>query len=568
MKFVPYFIFFSVLLVACGHLEQPETDDRGDDTGSGSPETAWEKFVCGSEDNVLLDFSYAGYNHGESAPPDIWSLGYKKYDVTAYGAVPDDGISDRDAFLKAVNAALGDKGWIVNGGNYSYNGSVPKANAIIYFPAGTYILYDKETDAVDGKSLTIEIRAGNIILAGAGRDKTIIEMADPYEPLSGNPNDYGQNMISFKNWSGFSEFSDVTSDALKGSYSIEVSSASGLTAGMWVALTLGDADNGTWGNNDPAVISELLAPYELESTMTQLSQKGAIGSEIHQIASVKGNVIRFKDPVMRDIKASWGWKLSKYNYYENVGIEDLKFVGHARPDFVHAQWAANSEYGPLLLMRLVNSWVRRVDFNGVTSAIGFTSCANVSAYDIVIDGNRGHTAVNAAKCSRVFIGKTRDVSNSYGVEGAGQHHANGVSKWSTGTVIWNCEWGSQTNFESHATQPRATLFDRCKGGFLRGHQGGANSELPNHLDDLTLWNFEATNVPEAGVWKWWGPESHWRFLPPTIVGFHGASVEFDPSQVKLNESQGVPVEPMSLYEAQLEKRLRRLPAWIEDLKLK
>ncbi|MCM1501115.1 MAG: DUF4955 domain-containing protein [Bacteroidales bacterium] len=551
------------VIFSCSSIDIPDEGTEPDDGGLIVGNTAWEKFVNRGEDNVLLDFSYAGYRHGESEPPDIWDLGYKKYDVTGYGAVPDDGKSDRQAFLDALDAALGGKGWKINGGNYSYNASVPNANAIIYFPAGEFILYDGETDAVDGKSLTIEVRAGNIVLAGAGRDRTSIVMKDPYKPFADNS--YAQNLLSFKHWSGFSELSDVVSDASKGSFSVEVSSAAGLSAGKWVALTLGDGANGAYGNNDPEVVAEELYPYALEDRMTQLKNTGVIGAEIHQIASVKGNVVRFKEPLMRDIHKGWGWKLSSYSCYENVGIEDLRFEGHARPDFVHGDLAASSEYGPLLMMRLVNSWVRRVDFHSVTSAAGFTSCANVSAYDIVIDGMRGHTAVNAAKSTGCFFGKIKDISESYGVQGAGQHHASGVSKWATGTVIWNCEWGSQSNFEAHATQPRATLYDCCRGGFIRGHQGGADSELPNHLDDLTIWNFEATSAP-SGVWKWWGPESHWRFLPPTIVGFHGVAVDFDVEQVKLNESPGQPVEPLSLYEAQIERRLGSVPQWLGKLR--
>lgn len=68
---------------------------------------------------------------------------------------------------EAVDAALGGKGWSL-GSTYSTQ-SVPEANAIIYFPPGEYILYDKETDSIDGKSYSIEIRAGHFIIAGAGK---------------------------------------------------------------------------------------------------------------------------------------------------------------------------------------------------------------------------------------------------------------------------------------------------------------------------------------------------------------------------------------------------------------
>ena len=42
---------------------------------------AWNKFLTGASDNVLLDFSYAGYHHGEEAPLDGFSLGYEVINV-------------------------------------------------------------------------------------------------------------------------------------------------------------------------------------------------------------------------------------------------------------------------------------------------------------------------------------------------------------------------------------------------------------------------------------------------------------------------------------------------------
>lgn len=77
--------------------------------------------------------------------------------------------------------------------------------------------------------------------------------------------------------------------------------------------------------------------------MTRLKDIGVIGVEVHQISSINGNTVKFREPLLRDVKASWGWKLSTYSYYENVGVEDLSFIGHARPEFVHGQWTENSE---------------------------------------------------------------------------------------------------------------------------------------------------------------------------------------------------------------------------------
>ena len=42
---------------------------------------AWKKFLMNSDDNVLLDYSYAGYDHGETAPKDGFAWGYKVCNV-------------------------------------------------------------------------------------------------------------------------------------------------------------------------------------------------------------------------------------------------------------------------------------------------------------------------------------------------------------------------------------------------------------------------------------------------------------------------------------------------------
>lgn len=228
---------------------------------------------------------------------------------------------------------------------------------------------------------------------------------------------------------------------------------------------------------------------------------------------------------------------------------------------------------PLQLSRVVNSWVRNVSFESVSEAVTFGESANCSAYNISITGNRGHSAVRAQGSSRVFIGKVSD--ESFDTRGHGQWHGCGVSKPSMGTVVWNCNWGQDACFESHATQPRATLFDNCRGGLVRYHAGGADTEAPNHLSDLTLWNLEVTGtIDEKGInfasdFKWWDAGSiWWKIYPPIVVGTHGQAVTFsqEEGQLTYEESTGVKVTPESLYEAQLQNRLGYVPAWLKALK--
>lgn len=563
---------------------------------------AWKKFMMQTDDNVLLDFSYAGYMHGEVAPPDVMidfdtpltdaagnkyyngyltggaqgSAIYKVYNVEDYGANGNDEISDRPALIKILKEAMKCTEESADNGKslrYYIGGNV--ANSIIYFPAGKYILRGgDDAETVE----TLRLTMGNIIFKGAGRNKTTIEMAVKNNATDPSKMWSTPNLIEFKHNSDLKELTAVTGDAEKGTFSIEVASTSGIKAGDWVCVSL--------KNNDPALVAEELAPHSLSSNWTELKDNGVQIYDYHQVKHISGNTLTFYEPIMRKIEAKWEWKVNQYPHYENVGVEDLTFLGHSKDDFRHHGSADDDgAFKPIQMIRLTNSWMRRVNFESVSEAHSFVSCANVSAYDIEISGNRGHSAIRSQASSRVFIGKVYDHSNGYiavnsggnqlgeRMEGAGQYHGCGVSKQSMGAVIWNVRWGDDSCFESHATQPRATLIDRCQGGFVAWREGGDINQLPNHLNDLTIWNMQATKVVYDagwnGKWIWWDDNNQWwKNLPPVIVGWSGETVSFDTSenQIKYFESLNAPVSPNSLYEAQLKLRLGYVPAWLNALK--
>lgn len=565
---------------------------------------AWKKFMMQTDDNVLLDFSYAGYMHGEVAPPDVMidfdtpltdaagnkyyngyltggaqgSAIYKVYNVEDYGANGNDEISDRLALIKILKEAMKcTEESADNGKSLRYYIGGNKANAIIYFPVGKYILRGGDDTETIETIETLRLTMGNIIFKGAGRNKTTIEMAVKNNPTStdmwSTP-----NLIEFKNNNGLGNLTTVTGDAEKGTFSIEVASTSGINVGDWVCVSL--------VNNDPALVAEELAPHETSSNWTELNDNGVQIYDYHQVKHISGNTLTFYEPIMRKIEAKWGWKVNQYPHYENVGVEDLTFMGHSKPDFKHHGSADDDgAFKPIQMIRLTNSWMRRVNFESVSEAHSFVSCANVSAYDIEISGNRGHSAIRSQASSRVFIGKVYDHCNGYiavnsggnqlgdYMEGAGQYHGCGVSKQSMGAVIWNVRWGDDSCFESHATQPRATLIDICQGGFVAWREGGDMAQLPNHLNDLTIWNMTATRVKRDDGWNnkwiWWDDNNQWwKNMPPIIVGWKGTSVPFDTSenQIKYYESLDAPVSPNSLYEAQLKRRLGYVPGWLSALK--
>lgn len=523
-----------------------EENQDGDDNDSQEPDTsiyadAWNAFDKDALDNVLIDFSYAGYERGEKSVPDVESLGYKTFDITDYGAIADDDISDRAAF-EAAAAAI------------KSNGS-----GILYIPEGTFDIHNESDDSA-GASTSIFVSCSNFILKGADREKSILRMQAPMLPTDESILYSSPVALNIKHMNTGSLVTSIDGNSVKGSSSVWVESTTGLAVDQWICLKLED--------NTKELVEQRLGDHfeSLYNWSNNIISTGIQVWEYHQIKSLASNKITFYEPIMHEVNSQWDWGIYTYPYYEGVGIEDLTFQGFAKDDFVHhASWEDDGAYKPLTMMRLVNSWMRRVNFQDVSEAASVINCANVSVYDIIIDGNVGHSAIRSQYSTRTFLGKITDRTGN----GTGQFHSVGVSKPSIGAVIWRTEWGNDSCFESHATQPRATLIDACYGAFIQSHAGGDLVQNPNHMEDLTIWNFEASNTnswSESSPFTWWIDGGYWQFLYPIVVGFHGADIKFDTSQMLYEESTGESVYPESLYEAQLERRLGSVPQWLQDLK--
>lgn len=561
---------------------------------------AWQRFRQG-EDNVLLDYSYAGYNHGESAPQGAFSLGYQVINVKERMTTKN--MTAREALI----SILQEKGMTRVNGTNKLNAN---AKIVIYFPAGDYVLHNdddntrdesKQKDAVDSKnnnvSSGIEIYGGNFVIKGDGPDKTRLIMETPNLPTSISNLSSSPILLAIKHTNGPNnagnspKLASVTENAKRGDFTVKVSGTTGISSGQWVQLRLRSGDRELVKKEiGPIALNENWAIAKAPISINQSSDDlyGVKITEFHQVKSAVNGKITFYEPIMHDIDIKYndteGWEIRTYKYLENVGVEDLSFVGNALDGYAHhgeghaeqakVGWQYDGAYKPLLLQRVVNSWVRNVHFESVSEALTFAESANSSAYDIRISGKRGHSAVRSQGSSRVFIGKVRDESagnDVYGKSCQGQFHGCGVSKPSVGTVLWNVTWGNDACFESHATQPRATLIDNCSGGLVYYRAGGDENEVPNHLGDLTLWNLNVTGTDShASNFAWWSDsDTWWKIFPPIVVGTHGMNVKFpgkEQQQVTYEESTGMKVSPESLYEAQLRERLGYVPGWLNALK--
>jgi hypothetical protein len=192
-----------------------------------------------------------------------------------------------------------------------------------------------------------------------------------------------------------------------------------------------------------------------------------------------------------------------------------------------------------------------------------------------IDGNQGHMNFSMNWGGGNLIGLCQDLTDK------GSFHGPGISHENIGGVIWRYESVGEAKDtpryggpDFHANFPHCSLWDACQANLFNA--GGNHTMLPNHLGDLTFWNFEQVGEVQDHYDFWEHPVSaadlKYRYfggvkiIYPNYIGFHGVPTTFKREHVGLFESYGKPVEVESLYEAQLSLRLGDAPNWIEEAK--
>ncbi len=498
-------------------------------TCNSQTKSVWEDFKHAKEQGteaILPDFSFAGYKHSEVGIP---SVPYKIFDITTFGAIPNDALSDKEAIKEAIKAAR-------------LNGS-----GIVFFPKGTFII-----NTGDDILEPIKITSSHIVFRGVGdgEDGTILFFDKDLAPK--DPKKMWTVPFALKVTSkGKNHFlTTITNDTKRETFSIEVADARQIKKGDWLLVHV--------KNNDPDLIDYDIQPFECQPEWKSLLNKGVVVNERHLVTNVQGKTVTFKEPIHYDIQHKHHWSVSRFAHVSDVGFENIRFEGNWLKKFKHHRSAQDDGGWSILnISKSVNSWIKDCTFKNVNNAAKFSSSAACTAININIIGNLGHAAISAS-------GGSTGILLAHINDSVGMHHATGVGGGSTtATVIYRSTHPAHTSFESHASQPRCTLFDNVKGGFFLGRAGGAKQNLPNHGRYLVLWNYNETDKPETNFRFWSTKTWYWKIVPPIIVGFHGSGTTFKTDEVQILESLGTPVHPESLFEEQLKLRLGTLPKWLE-----
>ena len=508
-------------------IPQQSITDHFNNRGFRKPDI-WKKHIgerfTNTDTPSIIDWSYAGYMRGEEAIPDrIGPI----FNIVDYGAIPNDGHSDTQAFRDVLAAVT--------------------SGSVIYLPQGQFDIF-LATDA-DRSKLQLYKGKNNITIRGAGADGakgngTTINVRAPTEG----------NFFEFK-WrhGGRSQGikTTVVGHTPRGSTWFDVVNASILAGRKYVSIEGSDlTDELTWA-------TQVGRPKtDMSETWTNISN-GLTVSEIHEIDRIDGNRIYIKSQLTThlnsDFTASW------INPNEDIGWEDIHFKGNQSNTFQHtADYERQHYHGPSMSGG-VHCWMRRCRFTNFLGGPKTSGGSYCSLIQLIFDGLRGHHSLSAGRSTYNFVGLVEDHSNQ------GSFHGISTASGSTGLVVWGVGGPTMKGPDTHSSQPRWSLFDNLE-ATNHSTSGGSIENMPHHLIGYVKWNNTVKTTDSFDYWNPTGREG-WGggVTRPYLIGYVQNAGGSKPEDVYM-EAFGEYVTPQSLYVAQLQRRLGSVPAWVNDIK--
>lgn len=248
--------------------------------------------------------------------------------------------------------------------------------AINVCPVGEVVQLTAGTFLINGGNY-IAINKG-ITLRGAGPGHTTLAKTDGAKPFQSDVGPKPSPLIlvgpslfsSTDNVTDVHSSTNLTTDAVKGAYTVKVSDTTGFRPGQIVLL---DEASGAGWISDPQRRGEVWAapdwrvvwqkhkpavqyvddfapdalPTTPQSAGSWFSRQDRPTSEIKQIASIAGNTITFTTPIHISYRLSHAAQLSIYSrpHVMNAGVEDMKLTGgdagNLRFNWAAQSWAKN-----------------------------------------------------------------------------------------------------------------------------------------------------------------------------------------------------------------------------------
>jgi hypothetical protein len=414
----------------------------------------------------LPDFSYAGYHAGEATIPEPRARWDLKRDFHAVG---DGSTDDTQALITALETAR---------------------NGVLFIPAGSYVI-----------SKRIDITKGNLILRGAGPNKTILLFPKSLTDLFGNKAQGAeQSEWSFRpglvNVTGKdpinneTRLASVTATARRGTRTLQLSDPISVRKGEWVRLTESDPtkDNPASGSLIHYLYGDLMPPGP------DLLGSRSVVRFLSRIKSVSRNQIELERPLPYDVRLEWTPEVHRFvPTVQEVGIEHLSLHFPWTPYPGHFK---EKGYNGLFFQDVSQCWVNDVeiqnsDFGVDFNSTNFCTIANVTlttsadrAVGREAQGANGHHGIDISHGSENLV-TNFDVKTKL-------VHDISVEWYALHTVFSNGR-GVDLNMDHHREANYSTLFSNldCGAGTRPFNSGGSGDRGAHSGAYSTYWNIHA-----------------------------------------------------------------------------
>ncbi|MBB6426493.1 hypothetical protein [Sphingopyxis sp. JAI128] len=516
--------------------------------------------------NPLPDFSYAGYGFGLAPlPADAGTV----IEVTDHGAIPDDGLDDSKAVLRALAAANAVKGKVT-----------------LRFPKGRTQITE-----------VLRITRSDIILDGAGdgpggselwfpRPLKLVDKSHDYDELRDylvrekkqqiEPEHNIDYLFTEYTWAGgmiyvapegsrpvsYDGAKDVRDPVLAAGVSgrqfgrtLTVDDAAKLKVGEVVQLQWFSVD----GPNSQ-ILKSLYGDTDLPIGSHHWTfPDRPVVAQATRVVAIRGKTVTLGDPLLHDVRADQPAVVADWRHLTNVGIQKLRLQFPEAPAFGHH---LEQGYNGIYMTGVFDGWIRDLTIDRADSGILTDNAASLTIAGIRTTGDRrAHYSVHVGAVHNVLV-KDLKVENPV-------VHPVSINTRSTRSVFLRAVVDKDAIIDQHSGSNHQNLFDQIEMHIdpRRGKDGwhyqlwvggGAPYWKPGHGLYNMLWNAKLVmpaSVPaDATVAITSGLEGPGE----RIVGLHAnrkITVSYDPAPYIEWTGQAVAAVP-SLYDYQLARRRR------------
>ncbi len=464
------------------------------------------------EDGRLPDFSFAGYRSGEEPIPSPPVAAR----VTDFGAVPDDGNDDTEAFLAALDAT---------------------EEGAILIPEGRYILTDRVT-----------IRRPGVVLRGEGPGRTVLHFPKGLEHIDPNPSrTTGGQPVSNYSWSdGFlgirgsinsESLAGIAAPAERGSRSITVEDPERLAEGMDVLIELRD-------DEEKSLVRYLYAGDS--GNVSEIPAARYRPAQPARIAEIDGNEVLLDRALRYELRPEWQPTVRRFEAtVSESGIESLTVEF---PERHYEGHFTEKGYNALTLGGVRDCWFRDIEIVNSDSGLhGNSRYCTVKGITFRVTGGMEGTGGNHGHHG-LSVGGTDNLVTDFDFQQRFIHDLT-VSVLSAGNVFSNGR-GVDICFDHHKRAPHANLYTNIDiGAGTRPWRSGGGADLGRHCAAwTTFWGIQAEQS--------FARQPGWS---PDLVNFVGVpltdSESLEPEGLWIENTDPSALRPANLHEAQLSKRL-------------